>query len=147
MAIYEHVSELMTQTASLETDVKNLQTETDVLETKMKDSGWKNLSLATGVVAYSAAQVPQYRKIGNVVYLRGACKGFTANDTVIAVLPAGFRPPVLHSFPQNTSKSNDVPMFARWSIKTNGEIVMQNTEINTPTVENWYPIATQFLVD
>ena len=45
-------------------------------------------------------QYPQYRRLGDVVYLRGACEKdtiFGVND-VITILPAGYCPPALVSF-------------------------------------------------
>ena len=58
-----------------------------------KDTGWINMSLNTGwTMGDYAAEFPQYRKIGNIVYLRGLVNATTAAGTIITTLPAGFRP-------------------------------------------------------
>lgn len=61
------------------------------------DSGWVTLPLATGVTAVDrcGSSVPQYRKIGTHVYVRGAIKFTTpATDTptLLATLPPNCRP-------------------------------------------------------
>lgn len=56
------------------------------------DSGWVNLSLNSGWTYQYSADIPQYRKINGIVYLRGLVDGTAAAGTIIATLPAGFRP-------------------------------------------------------
>jgi hypothetical protein len=53
------------------------------------DSGW--VSVSSFANGFSAANAVAYRKINNVVYLRGALTGGTAN-TGAFTLPAGYRP-------------------------------------------------------
>lgn len=46
-------------------DVAELQEEVAILKSKMIDSGWIDLPLTNGAISYSAAQKPQYRKVGS----------------------------------------------------------------------------------
>ena len=54
-------------------------------------------------------QAPQYRKIGDVVTLRGTAELITATSPAnsnLAVMPAGFRPPVMTRFSSGAHRSN-----------------------------------------
>lgn len=60
------------------------------------DTGWIDLPLAADVTAHDAsfAAAPQYRKIGNHVYIRGhVYTAVPSGGRAIATLPEGFRPP------------------------------------------------------
>ena len=57
------------------------------------DTGWVNMTLNTGWTMNDyASELPQYRKIGNIVYLRGLINATSAAGTIITTLPNGFRP-------------------------------------------------------
>lgn len=56
------------------------------------DSGWIDLELNTGWSYQYTADIPQYRKINNMVFLRGLANATAEADTIIATLPEGFRP-------------------------------------------------------
>lgn len=64
-------------------------------------TAWANATLANGWTNYGGgAQVLQYRKIGDIVYLRGSLKSPGGGAPVtITTLPAGFRPPADLEFP------------------------------------------------
>lgn len=114
------------------------------------DTGWKNLTLASGVSAYGTTATPQYRKINGVVYLRGAVKGITQADTTIATLPTGYRPSRPHPYPQLTSTQGNSTNYSRIVIDTNGEITMEGISSGitaTYNQERWYPINTSFPID
>lgn len=60
------------------------------------DSGWQVLTLQSGVNAADTtfAVTPQYRKIGNRVYIKGHVKcSVPSGGTLIAILPEGYRMP------------------------------------------------------
>jgi hypothetical protein len=60
---------------------------------RQSPSPWVNLSLATGWTAYGGGFLtPGYRKIGDLVYLRGLLNAGVGVTTLMATLPAGFRP-------------------------------------------------------
>lgn len=65
-------------------------------------TAWTAVPVVPPASIYGAPfQVPQYRKIGDVVYLRGllGLTGTVAVNTVLFTLPVGFRPPVNLAFP------------------------------------------------
>lgn len=56
------------------------------------DTGWKTLNLSSGWSNPYGNDVAKYRKIGNVVYLRGLINGTAVAGNTIATLPEGYRP-------------------------------------------------------
>lgn len=111
-----------------------------------EDSGWKTLPLASEVQAYSEAQLPQYRKIGPVVYLRGAVKNITQLAKVVGTLPVGFRPSKAKSYVQNTTVQDSHPHFTRMQVQADGDIEIQFST-NDISATTWFPIDTYFSVD
>jgi len=63
----------------------------------MQDSGWVNLTLASGVTAVSGV-APAYRKVGDRVYLRGALAAGVSTGTAFAALPVNAAPAKAHMF-------------------------------------------------
>jgi hypothetical protein len=57
---------------------------------------WYTLVLSNGW-SHAAGQTASYRKIGDMVQLRGRIQGGTMGVTV-ATLPSGFRPPITQEF-------------------------------------------------
>jgi hypothetical protein len=56
--------------------------------------GWTPVTFQNGWVNFDTVRTVQYRKIGDVVTLRGVCKSGTVGyGTPIFTLPVGFRPP------------------------------------------------------
>ncbi len=106
------------------------------------DSGWLDLPLATGISAYNEAQKPRYRKIGNEVFLSGVMKGVTASDTVVATLPAGYRPEKRVILPIACVGQ----MLAKISIDTNGSITFNRSTVEPVITENWHSIACVFSI-
>lgn len=134
-SIYDNV-------AQLQIDVSNLKAAT-------ADSGWLTLPLSEGIIAYNEANIPQYRKIGKLVIIRGTVKGITARNTVIGNLPVGYRPTKANPYVQNTSLgSGNVATQTRVTVTTTGDIKLE--AISSDAVfgaEKWFPIATMFLID
>lgn len=90
MGIFEDVAELQTQMAAVQSDLTSMQSDIDTLA---NDSGWINLTLEDGWTMNDyTAEVPQYRKIGKIVMLRGLVNATAAADRKVATLPEGFRP-------------------------------------------------------
>lgn len=110
------------------------------------DSGWKTLPLASGITPNSDSVIPQYRKIGEAVYIRGGIKGVVNDSTIVGILPEGYRPTRVVHFLQNKSASGGVPMIARWKIETNGNIIMVFSETQSEAT-HWFALDTTFLVD
>jgi hypothetical protein len=59
--------------------------------------GWTTLIYASGWGWAGLTSPLQYRKIGDIVYIRGSAKG--PSSGLVGNLPAGFRPPVQVTFP------------------------------------------------
>ena len=55
---------------------------------------WTALAFGTGWSNVAGAQAGQYRKVGDIVYMRGTIQcDNTATHTQMAIMPSGFRPP------------------------------------------------------
>ena len=115
------------------------------------DSGWLDVTLSGDVQQYSNTSKPQYRKIGNVVYLRGAVKNVTSDNTTIGVLPAGYRPiDMSHQYIQATSNENNSANFSRIKIGTDGAIIIEAISTGITATYNstdWFPINTSFTMN
>lgn len=115
------------------------------------DSGWLDVTLSGNVQAYTSVNKPQYRKIGNVVYLRGSVKNVTSDNTTIGVLPVGYRPTNLsHQYIQATSNENGSPNFSRIKVGTDGSIIMEGISTGitaTYSSTDWFPIDTSFIMN
>lgn len=109
------------------------------------DTGWQNIPLTSGIVSYADTQIPQCRKIGSTVFIRGAVKNVLASG-VLATLPAGFRPTATISFVQNTSlRTGDFAMFARYTINAAGQIKLEAISDGASFGESkWFPVSTCF---
>lgn len=55
----------------------------------VEDSGWVEITPLIGT-AGTGYYVPMYRKIGNIVHLRGQIQGVSALTTALFTLPSGF---------------------------------------------------------
>lgn len=143
--IYTRVTILEEQVADLTEQVAGLTEQ--IAGLTVQDTGWLDLPLINGVVSYTESNKPQYRKIGNKVYLKGTVKNVLSSNTVIATLPEGFRPVRTgHSYTQNTSFNNGA-QFSRIAVEVNGDIKIHSNSNNLYTAENWCPIHTEFLTD
>ena len=95
-------------------------------------TAWVNCTMQNGWVAYSVA--PAYRKVGDIVYLRGNANGGTKN-TVVFTLPVGFRPVaaanyIIYQWPS-------VPSSCFASTATNGTVTVDM--INNAAGNPQYP--------
>lgn len=106
------------------------------------DSGWIDLPLATGILAYNEEQKPRCRRIGNEVFLSGVMKGVTASDTVVATLPEGYRPIKRVILPIACVGQ----MFGKISIDTNGSITFNRSTVEPVVDINWHSIACSFSI-
>ena len=88
----------------------------------LDDSGWKNATLTSNFNAYSniSSNTPQYRKVGNIVEIRGVVSIFT--------LPTGYRPSnAIFEICQGSGKnvwlltinSNGTVQFSRYGTNAN----------------------------
>lgn len=112
-------------------------------EINVYDSGWQDLTLATGITPYSDAQKPRYRRIGKEVILCGVLKGVSGSDVTVATLPSNCRPTKKHIIPIACVGQ----MIGKISVETNGNVILNRTTVEPVIVENWHSIACSFCVD
>lgn len=114
------------------------------------DSGWQTLTLQDGVAAAdtSFAIAPQYRKIGNRVYIRGHVKcAVPSGGTLIAVLPEGYRVPSGTHYDIGECGGTRV---SRIYADADGNLKcewIQNIGGSAFTGETWIQIDMDYLVD
>jgi len=89
----------------LTNEVNRLTTQSDAygpritnLETATAKGAWTTPTLLNGWLQYGSGwQTLQYRKIGDIVYIRGLIKSGTVPSTIFT-LPTGFRPLAINQF-------------------------------------------------
>ena len=82
---------------------------------------WQNLSFGSGWVDYGGAyQIGQYKKVGDLIFLRGLVKRTSGSGTTITTLPSGYRPPAQLLFGVHTNTG-----FGRLDIDSSGNVSLQ----------------------
>lgn len=120
------VTDLTSSLNSYRTDVPNTYT---------------NLTLQGTITRYDSTYTPRVTKVGKMVNVQGAVQGITSANTVVAILPAGFRPPRDLYWMDVTSNVSGMSRTARWRLRTNGELIMQATvdgKYNVLSPTFWY---------
>lgn len=120
-----------------------IQALNDRIDGLASDSGWQDLPLTNSGDAVSF-DIPQYRKIGNRVTIRGSVLGSAA--TSFATLPAGFRPSrtvYLSTAAYNSTKVYPVII----SISTTGALKKESVGAVTLTSSHHIPVFTEFYID
>ena len=85
------------------------------------DTGWINMNLLNGWLIHSVDyQSPQYRKIGDFVYLRGLVRRENSTERNIAMVPLGFRPSKIQAFAQVSEEGDSVYVRPDGYITTGG---------------------------
>lgn len=111
-----------------------------------EDTGWVNITqsnLAQGTVG-TGYYVPAYRRVGNIVYLKGQINGVTSRATEIFTLPSGYyNSDNRHSF--CTTNDNTETNFVR--ITNTGIVVLQRSTGNFTNGVNVYLDGISFVVD
>lgn len=149
MAVYEELvkgalySTVFERLDALEAKVANLES---IVGT---DTGWIDLPLDSGIQAYNSGQTPKYRKVGKIVFLRGAVTNVANRDTTIATLPVGFRPAsISYPYVQNTSiRTGNFAMFSRLIVGTDGRIRLEAISDGAAFGNKWFPITCNFVIE
>jgi len=112
-------------------------------EVNVFDSGWLDLPLSNGVIAFNDEQKPRYRRIGKEVFITGVVKNITAFNTVISTLPVNYRPSkkLIIAVPSTATK------FSRISIQTNGVMTYEQSNDDIVGATNWHSVACTYNVD
>lgn len=114
------------------------------------DSGWQALTLQSGVNAADTtfAVTPQYRKIGNRVYIKGHVKcSVPSGGTLIAILPEGYR--VLYGTHYDIGECGG-QRVSRIYADADGNLKcewIQNIAGGAFTSETWIQIDMDYLTD
>lgn len=145
----EAIDDLQEDNRDVVIEIGDIKDDIDTINEAITDTGWKDLVLAEGVQSYGATTSPQYRKIGDIVAIRGAVTNILANNTLIGTLPKAYRPKKAYNCIQNSSMTDDTKIgtFARWKIATNGQITVEAISENATYGDGkWFPINTMFMV-
>lgn len=107
------------------------------------DSGWLDLQLSGSVIPFNEEQKPRIRRIGKEVFITGVVKNISAFNTVIATLPANYRPSkkLIIAVPSTATK------FSRISIQTDGVMTYEQSNDDIVGTGNWHSIACSYNVD
>lgn len=108
------------------------------------DTGWITLPLESGIT--DSAELPQYRRNGKAVYLRGRLvrsggASWVVGTTAVATLPSGFRPSALTMWA--LSGSSATSSQGRFWVTTAGVV---NVSPVASTIDA-LSVACQFLID
>lgn len=119
-----------------------------ICEFLISDTGWKTLPLINGAVAYSDTNIPQYRKIGNKVFLRGVVKGITSINFDFAQLPEGCRPQTFGAyFVGGSSTVDGKATFFNFQVNPSGIIRANSNSIGEYNTNYYCRLSGSFLVD
>ena len=102
---------------------------------KPPDTGWITLPLESGII--DSAELPQYRRVGNQVHVRGRLvrsggASWVVGTTAVATLPAGFRPTALTMWA--LSGSSATSSQGRFWVTTTGVINVSPVASTTDAV-------------
>lgn len=83
-------------------------------------TGWSNLSFGSGWTDYGSGFMPgSYKKVGDLIFLRGLVKRTSGSGTTITTLPSGYRPPAQLLFAVHTNTG-----LGRVDIDTSGNVTL-----------------------
>ena len=126
--------------STVQTDIQDIETALGALSA---DSGWIDLTLASGS-AYNSNLKPGYRKYGTEVYLRGCVKGVSVGDT-ITTLPVGVRPGNNHIYVSSTVNGSTAPSTLAIVIQSDG-VVKITAASGSIASSDMIPLSTSFIV-
>lgn len=139
---YNEVGNISGLNTSDKTSVVNAINE---VSDKIKDTGWNTASLNTGFThsALASAGDLMYRRIGNVVYIKGSVKGFTSSSTVCTQLPNGYRPPSRIDFYGSESGN----YIAKFIVGADGGISYLGGTRGSVAATQWFNLCTSYITD
>lgn len=150
--VQQDVSNVQTDVSQLQSQIRNLQSAIANIPS-VYDTGWLNISLASGIEEYSSGNTPQARMVSvngaTFLSLRGAVKGVTSNTKVtLGTLPSTIASKINSTlyYVQNTSVVSGKPNYTRMYISTSGVLTIEYSSIENPTATQWYPINQTFML-
>ena len=129
MAITRPVTKTIISTVNFGIPVADTVNQHDIDIAALKPTAWVPLSLQNGWVTHIAT--PAYRKIGDIVYLRGNVKSGTDGSNMFT-MPVGFRP--LDTVEMVVFAYYNYWDFSTVTIRTNGETSAKYHTGTPPTV-------------
>lgn len=109
------------------------------------DTGWITLPLLNGVLPFLDEFPPQYRRIGNQVFIRGRVMNVTQETLYIANLPEGFRP--VDYSPRWLAPCNSTIYVRLYLNGGTGNIVSEAMSDGQYPAERWIYLNYSFLID
>ena len=132
-----------------DTSAEEIRAAVAALQAKTADTGWKTLEIS-GTGFSAGSQTPQYRKVGNCVYVRGQVivdmDQVSDLTTVFATLPSGYRP----SAAKYQLLAGEGDRMARLYVRTGGGIninYFKEYAGSTVTGSHWLQLDCSFLTD
>lgn len=146
--LQDNVSTINDSLGSVQSQINNLQSQ---ITNMVKDTGWQNITLNSGITAYSTSETPKARLLSvngvSFIALKGSVKGLTG-ATTIGTLPNAISSYLTdtRTFVQNTTKVSNTNNFARWRVQANGNIDMEGATQTTIDSAHWFPIGTTLML-
>lgn len=109
------------------------------------DTGWITLPLLNDVQPFLDEFPPQYRRIGNMVHIRGRVQNVTQETMYIANLPEGFRP--VDYSPRWLAPCNSTIFVRLYLNAGTGNIVSEAMSDGTYPADRWIYLNYSFLID
>lgn len=109
------------------------------------DTGWITLPLLNDVQPFLDEFPPQYRRIGNQVFIRGRVQNVTQETLYIANLPEGFRP--VDYSPRWLAPCNSTIYVRLYLNAGTGNIVSEAMSDGTYPADRWIYLNYSFLID
>lgn len=115
------ILKILDRLKTVETQIQNKQ---DIID----ETEWANMVLENDWENYGGSfDVASYKKIGNLVILRGLVKGGTTKTTIFT-MPTGFRPSAAKIIPATSSSGNTVEL----RVEKSGDV-----HVNSGTLSSW----------
>lgn len=120
----------------------------EALEANFIDTGWKDIPLVNGAIPYSDTNKPQYRKIGNQVFLRGVFKGITNQSFTFGNMPANCRPKNIAAYFIGGSVTIEgKATFFNLQINPGGSMVVNSGSLGSYSSDYYCRLSGSYLVD
>lgn len=112
------------------------------------DTGWIDIPLANDITAYDERTIPQYRRYGSIVYIRGAVKGISARNQVIGTIPSDEYNPndQSHQYIAPITTVDGTTRIGRYNISVTGIITIENTSDGDYLNDRWHSLATSYMI-
>lgn len=138
------MADIYSRVADLESAMTVVQQALTGKADTVADSGWLNITPLNGALAYNELQRPQYRKIGNRVFLRGVFKNIVEFPKTVAQLPEGYRPSKRIIFNGITNGN----LTVRYELETNGNLsIVHNGNLTFNETYHYSLESLVYLVD